>query len=59
MKLDPNNAWEFSGDEASLFVDLRPGQRIATGVIATPADTGATSRVSIVERSKGKSSAEA
>jgi len=31
-----------------------PGQRITTDVIATPADTGATSRVSIVERSKGK-----
>lgn len=55
MKLDPNNAWEFSGDEASLFVDLRPGQRITTGVIATPpADTRTTSRVSIVERSRGK-----
>jgi hypothetical protein len=54
MHLDPNNAWEFTGDEASLFVDLRPGQRVTTGVIATPADTRATSQVSIVERSRGK-----
>ncbi|HYI12774.1 MAG TPA: hypothetical protein VEK57_27235 [Thermoanaerobaculia bacterium] len=54
MRLDPDNAWELSGDEASLFVDLRPGQRVTTAVIATPADTGATSHVSIVERSRGK-----
>jgi len=54
MRLDPNNAWEFSGDEASLFVDLKPGERVTTAVIATPASTEATSRVSIVERSRGK-----
>jgi hypothetical protein len=54
MRLDPNNAWEISGDEASLLVDLQPGQRVTTAVIATPADHGATSRVSIVERSRGK-----
>jgi len=54
MGLDPNNAWEFNGNEASLFVDLRPGERVTTGVIATRPDIGATSRVSIVERSRGK-----
>lgn len=54
MNLDPDNAWELSGDEASMFVDLEPGQRVTTAVIATPAKTGFTSQVSIVERSRGK-----
>ncbi len=54
MRLDPSNAWELNGDEASLFVDLQPGQRVTTGVIAAPASLSATSQVSIVERSRGK-----
>jgi hypothetical protein len=54
MHIDPDNAWELSGDEASLFVDLKPGQRVTTAVIATPAGDGTTSQVSIVERSEGK-----
>jgi hypothetical protein len=53
MGLDPANAWEVVSDEASLFVDLRPGQRVTAGVIATP-EGRATSRVSIVERSRGE-----
>jgi hypothetical protein len=51
MRLDPNNAWELSGDEASLFVDLRPGQRVTTAVIAAPARADAASRVSFLTRS--------
>lgn len=54
MGLDPANAWELDGNEASLFVDLRPGQRITAAMIATPAHADATSRVAIVERSRGK-----
>ncbi len=54
MRLDPNNAWEFSGDEASLFVDLQPGQRVTTAVIATPGNDKATTQVSIVQRSRGE-----
>lgn len=53
MGLDPANAWELSSDEASLFVDLRPGQRVTAGMIAIP-EGNATSRVSIVERSREK-----
>jgi hypothetical protein len=53
MGLDPANAWELSSTQASLFVDMRPGQRVTAGVIATPEGT-ATSRVSIVERSRGE-----
>jgi len=51
MGLDPSNAWELSGDEASLFVDLRPGQRVTTAVIAAPADGNGVSRVSFLTRS--------
>lgn len=51
MRLDPNNAWELSGDEASLFVSLRPGQRVTTAVIAAPARADAPSRVSFLTRS--------
>jgi hypothetical protein len=54
MRLDPGNVWEFSTDEASLFLDLERGQRVTSAVIAVPEDGGATSRVSIVERSRGK-----
>jgi hypothetical protein len=54
MRLDPDNAWELSGDEASLFVDLERGQRVTTAVIATPDEGGFASQVSIVERSRGK-----
>jgi hypothetical protein len=50
----PGQRWEFSGDEASLLIDLQPGQRVTTAMVATPADTGATSRVSVVQRSGGK-----
>ncbi|HUR80353.1 MAG TPA: hypothetical protein VM733_06285, partial [Thermoanaerobaculia bacterium] len=51
MRLDPDNAWELSGDEASLFVSLRPGQRVNTAVIAAPADANGVSRVSFLTRS--------
>jgi hypothetical protein len=51
MRLDPTNAWELSGDEASLFVGLRPGQRVTMAVIAAPAGDGAASRVSFLTRS--------
>ncbi|HEX6087312.1 MAG TPA: hypothetical protein VF266_22465, partial [Thermoanaerobaculia bacterium] len=53
MGLDPANAWELASTEASLFVALRPGQRATAGVIATP-EGRATTRVSIVERSRGE-----
>lgn len=51
MRLDPTNAWELNGDEASLLVDLRPGQRVTTAVIATPASADTASRVSFLTRS--------
>lgn len=51
MGLDPNNAWELSGEEASLFVALRAGQRVKTAVIAAPAYADAPSRVSFLTRS--------
>jgi hypothetical protein len=51
MRLDSNNAWELSGDEASLFVSLRPGERVKTAVIAAPARADAASRVSFLTRS--------
>src|SRR6185436_10467699 len=51
MRLDPNNAWELSGDEASLFVSLRPGQRVTTAVIAAPGRADTASRVSFLTRS--------
>lgn len=54
MRLDPSNAWELSGDEASLLVDLRPGQRVTTAVIAAPAYADAASRVSFLTRSGGE-----
>lgn len=54
MGLDPANAWELMSDEASLLVELRPGQRVTSAVIATPPDGDATTRVSIVERSRGQ-----
>ncbi len=51
MRLDPGNAWELSGDEASLYVSLRPGERVKTVVIAAPGRTDAASRVSFLTRS--------
>ena len=54
MGLDPANAWELSGDEASLFINLRPGERVTAGVIATPADANASSRFYLTQRSGDK-----
>ncbi|HEU4886472.1 MAG TPA: hypothetical protein VFV49_01200, partial [Thermoanaerobaculia bacterium] len=54
MRLDPANAWELTGDDASLFLSLRPGERITAGVIATPADANASSRFQLTQRSRDK-----
>ena len=50
MRLDPNNAWELSGEEASLILPIRSGDHATLAAIATPADTNASSRFDIVER---------
>lgn len=50
MGLDPGNAWDFSGDEGGLFVDMRPGARATIGVIGTPGSDSAASRFSVVQR---------
>lgn len=52
MRLDPANAWELSGDEASLFLSPRPGERVTTGVIATPADGRTSSRFYVTQRDR-------
>lgn len=54
QRLDPDNAWELTGDEASLFVDLREGDRATAGMIATPENATASTRVSLVVRSRDK-----
>jgi hypothetical protein len=54
MRLDPANAWELTGDDASLFISLRPGERITAGVIATPADGNTSSRFQLTQRSGEK-----
>jgi hypothetical protein len=48
MRLDPSNAWELSGDEASLFLSSR--ETVSAGVIATPAEGNASSRFSLTQR---------
>lgn len=50
MRLDPRNAWEFSGAEGSLMIDMRPGERATIGVIGTPGDSRNSSRFFVVER---------
>ena len=52
MRLDPANAWELSGDDASLFLSLRPGERVTAGVIATPADARESSRFYLTQRNR-------
>jgi hypothetical protein len=54
MRLDPKNAWELNGDDASLFISLRPGERITAGVIAIPADTKSSSRFYLTQRNREK-----
>ncbi|HEY6212317.1 MAG TPA: hypothetical protein VIW45_08530 [Vicinamibacterales bacterium] len=49
MRLDPANAWELNGDDASLFVALRPGERIPAAAIATPA-ANTSSRFQLTQR---------
>ncbi len=50
MGLDPNNAWELSGDEAGLFVEMRPGERATLGVVGTPGSERASTRFSVMQR---------
>jgi hypothetical protein len=50
MGLDPANAWEFSGSEAGLLVEMRPGDRTTIAVIGSPASEPASSRFSVVQR---------
>jgi hypothetical protein len=50
MRLDPNNAWELQGDDASLIYSPRRGENITAGVIATPTDTNASSRFQMTQR---------
>lgn len=54
MRLDPTNAWELNGDDASLFVTPRSGQRTTAGVIATPANANASSRFHLTQRNREK-----
>jgi hypothetical protein len=54
MRLDPANAWELTGDDASLFLSLRPGERVTAGVIATPANATASSRFQLTQRNGDK-----
>jgi hypothetical protein len=53
MRLDPDNVWEFTGDEASLFIELRAGERVSAAMMAMPSENRSASRVSIVQRSRG------
>lgn len=50
MRLDPANAWELTGNDASLLLSLRPGERVTAGVIATPGDATASSRFQLTQR---------
>jgi hypothetical protein len=50
MGLDPNNAWDFSGEEAGLFVEMRPGERATIAVVGTPGADRTSSRFSVVQR---------
>lgn len=54
MRLDPANAWELTGDDASLFISLRPGGRVTAGMIASPADANASSRFHLTQRNGDK-----
>lgn len=50
MGLDPANAWELSGNEAGLFVEMRPGERTTIGVVGSPGSGSESSRFSVVQR---------
>ncbi|MBV8519283.1 MAG: hypothetical protein JO197_17950 [Acidobacteria bacterium] len=54
MGLDPDNAWQLEGDEAGLFLDMRPGDRTTIGVIGSPGSDTTSSRFSVVQRVGGK-----
>jgi hypothetical protein len=54
MRLHLKNAWEFTGVEGSVMIDMRPGDRTTIGFIGMPGDAGAASRFSVVERQEEK-----
>jgi hypothetical protein len=51
-RLDPTNAWELSGNDASIFISPRPGEQVTAGVIATPADGQTSSRFYVTQRDR-------
>ncbi len=51
-RLDPTNAWELNGNDASILLTPRPGERVTAGVIATPAEGDTSSRFYVTQRNR-------